>query len=62
MLAQVLKLSLSVNGTAKDAPKNLKLDNKKMTKKENNSKRLVNFQTQSEKESKRRKKLHQQLL
>jgi hypothetical protein len=46
MLVLVLKLSLSVNGTAKDVPENLKLDNKKMTEKENNSKRLENFQTQ----------------
>ena len=62
MHVQALKPSLSVNGTAKDAPKNLKLDNLRMIKKERLSKRLVSFLIYLRKESKSRKKFHQLLL
>ena len=62
MHVQVLMLSLNVNGTAKDAPKNLKLDSLRMIRKEKLLKELVSFLIYLRKESKSRKKFHQLLL
>jgi hypothetical protein len=50
--AQVLMLSLSVNGIAKDALKNLKRDSLRMIKKEKLLKRLVSFLICQRKETK----------
>ena len=52
MHVQVLMLSLNVNGTAKDAPKNLKLDSLRMIRKEKLLKELVSFLIYLRKESK----------
>ena len=52
MHVQVLMLSLSVNGIAKGAPKNLKRDSLRMIKKEKLLKRLVSFLICQRKETK----------